>query len=140
MSDRSEVKFDASDDVGPSVAPVGNDALPFVLLLDHLLPLISVLGISVHSFDLLQARLSGHELKNAVHAEHCASFGINGGGLESFPDEKGCIFHDYFILHVEEARRPANLLEVGSTEGLVDDGVQDLAGNGRLDLRARLPT
>lgn len=43
----------------------------------------------------------------------------------------GCVLQDEGLLHIEEARSFTHLLEVGSTEGLLDDDVQQLALDGR---------
>lgn len=91
---------------------------------------MSVFGLPLHALNLFQARLSRHELKDAVHAQHSSSFGLDGRGLEALPDHDSSILQDQRVLHVKEAGRPAYLLEVSSTEGLVDNGVENLTRDG----------
>jgi hypothetical protein len=88
---------------------------------------VLILGVPLHLLDLLKARLSRHELKYTVHAEHRTSFRLDSRGLESIPDLEASVFEDKRLLHIEEARSFTDLLEVGATESLLDDDVQQLA-------------
>ena len=49
----TQSELNVSNNVGPSVAPVGNYTLSRVLKLNHLLPVVLVFGIFLHLLDLL---------------------------------------------------------------------------------------
>ena len=51
------VKFDVSDDVGPLVAPIGNNGLSTEFKLDTLLKVVLVLGLVCDLVDSLEACL-----------------------------------------------------------------------------------
>ena len=70
--------------------------------------------------------MSGHKLKYTVHTEHCASFRLNSRGFEPIPDLEASVFEDKGLLYIEEARSLTDLFEVGSTESLLDDDIQQL--------------
>lgn len=129
----TEVEFNVRHNVSSTVAPVGNHALSRVLKLDHLLPVVLVLGTPLHLFNLLEAGLGGHELEDTVHAEHRAGFRLDGRGFEPIPNLEASVFEHQRLLHVEEARSFTNLLQVSTSEGLLNDNVQKLALN-RLSL------
>jgi hypothetical protein len=83
--------------------------------------------VVVNSFE---TRSSAHELKDTVHAEHCAEFALNGSSLKTGPDLESSLVNDYGVFNIKETGSFTDLLEGGFTESLFDDNVEQLIHHG----------
>lgn len=126
MGHGCHLEVDVVHSVGTLVAPVSDDGLAAELESDGLLPLVVALVVLTHLHDALQARLRRHELENVVHCQSDSKLRLKGRCLETRPHSQPDPIQVNRIVHIEEARRPSKLLQIGLAESLLQDDVDEV--------------
>lgn len=105
------------------------------------------LVIVIHLTDALQTGRRSHELEDIIHGKSAAHLGLAGRCLEAWPHLEANVRNISDILHVEEARWSSKLLQIGLSEGLLEDDVDEVLANvvvlvlkvvGQMDIAASL--
>lgn len=84
------------------------------------------LVIVVHLTDALQTRRGRHELEDIVHGKSATHLCLAGGCLEARPHLETNMRNISDILNVEEARRSSKLLQIGLSESLFEDDIDEV--------------
>lgn len=74
----------------------------------------------------IETCLGRHEPEDVVDGEGDAELTLEGGGLETRPHSKANTRKVYWRVNVEESGRAAKLLQVGFSEGLLEDDVDEV--------------
>lgn len=110
------------------VTPVSNDALVTELHFAALNPLmLTLLWKFIFQFKYtIKATICWHELKNWVHNQSTPKLTLEGWGLETRKNSKFALSQINDILGIKEPWDFTNLLEVGITEGLFDNDINQV--------------
>ena len=123
---RGHLEIDIVDAVGAPVAPVGDDGAVVELELHRLLPLVVAVAFALDLVDAVQAGSGRHELEDVVDGESDSELTLESGGLEARPHLQVHALDLHRVLHVEESRRAAQLLQIGFAEGLLQNDVDEV--------------
>ena len=124
------IEHNISDEVGSLVAPVCDDRLVTELKSSYLLPTVLVaLAIFLYFNKSLETTFSGHKLENWVHHKSAAELTLESWSLETWKDLQLRLLKLDRILDIKEARHFSNLLQVGLSESLFDDDVDQALGD-----------
>lgn len=118
------IKDNVSDKVSALVAPVCDDALTTEFELHSLFPHALTRGFVLDLQNSLETSLCRHELEDRIHNQSAPHLALESGGFEPGPDLETLTREVDGVLHIEESRSFANLLELSASEGLLDDDVQ----------------
>ena len=129
-SHRVYIEHNISDEVGSLVAPVCDDRLVTELKSSYLLPTVLVALAIVFYFEKsLETTFSGHKLENWVHHKSAAELTLESWSLETRKDLQLRLLKLDRILDIKEARYFSNLLQVGFSESLFDNDVDQALGD-----------
>lgn len=118
-----ELEVDVLDDVLALVSPVGDNAAANELVPAASLELSFISGVSFYFLHSFTAALCALELENGVNHKSAAELVGLGGSLEALEDLHLLLGHVDEVVHVEELGRLPDLLQIGATEALLDDDV-----------------
>ena len=84
------------------------------------------MALALDLVDSIQAGSGRHELEDVVDGESDSELALEGGGLEARPHLQVHALNLHRVLHVEESRRAAQLLQIGLAEGLLQNDVDQV--------------
>ena len=118
------IKDDISDKVSALGAPICDDAFTAKFELHPLLPHALTGGFILDLQNSLETSLGRHELENRIHDQSASHLALESGSFEPGPDLETLTRKVDGVLHVEESRSFADLLELCASESLLNDDVQ----------------
>ena len=83
-------------------------------------------ALSLDLIDAVQAGRGRHELEDVVDCKRDSKLALEGRGLEARPHLQVHALDLHRVLHVEEARRAAQLLQIGLAEGLLQNDIDQV--------------
>ena len=90
------------------------------------MPLVLATIVVLHLPDALEAGLGRHELEDVVHGESNTNLSLTGRCLETRPHLEANSRKVGDVLDVEEAWRSPQLLQIGLSEGLLEDHIDEI--------------